>query len=217
MPSPPCNSSTTRPSARLDGHTVTGRARVSAGASVDIRDNHGDQEGWAAPPGDGSWNEVQDPGAAVALDERVVAADLVEHLRTEPHVADGAEAVAGFGDRDALAALRHRSKSDSASRESIATSSARAAVNRGDLLFELVALGVEQLLLARDFCLLGLQPASAVFTSAASVSACSMCSRSLSSWARTSCSATAISFCIAWYSLLVLTSISCPLYLDSRP
>ena len=44
-----------------------------------------------------------------------------------------------------------------------------------------------------------------------------MCSRSLSSCARTSCSATAISFCIAWYSLLVFTSISCPLYLDNRP
>ena len=58
---------------------------------------------------------------------------------------------------------------------------------------------------------------SAAFNSAANVSACSMCSRSVSSWARTSCSATAISFCIAWYSLLVLTSISCPLYFDSRP
>src|ERR1700674_4753874 len=47
----------------------------------------------------------QDAAAAVALDDGGVPADLVEHLRAEPHVTDGAEAVAGFRGGDALSIL----------------------------------------------------------------------------------------------------------------
>ena len=49
--------------------------------------------------------EIEDPPAAVALDDRFVLPDLVEHLWPQPDVADGAEAVARFGDGDALRPL----------------------------------------------------------------------------------------------------------------
>src|SRR6185312_3808984 len=51
-------------------------------------------------------NEVQDPVAAVALDDLIVPADVVEHLRPHAHVTDDADAVLRFGDRDAVAAVR---------------------------------------------------------------------------------------------------------------
>src|SRR3954468_11235553 len=46
---------------------------------------------------------VEDPGAAVALGERLVAPDFVEHLRTKADVALGAQAVARFGQGNAPA------------------------------------------------------------------------------------------------------------------
>ena len=56
-----------------------------------------------APTGAG--HEVENPRAAVALDDAVVPACLVEDLRPQPHVADGAQAVARFGHGHALAAV----------------------------------------------------------------------------------------------------------------
>ena len=52
-------------------------------------------------------HEVEDALAAVALDDGGVATDFVEDLRTKPDVTDGAESVAGFGERLALAAVRN--------------------------------------------------------------------------------------------------------------
>ena len=52
-------------------------------------------------------HEIQDPHAALALDQVFAAAHLVEHLRAHPDVADGAAAVARFGDGEPLAGFRH--------------------------------------------------------------------------------------------------------------
>ena len=52
-------------------------------------------------------HEEQDPRAALALHDALVAAKLVVDLRAQPDVALGAEAVPGLGHRQALAVLRH--------------------------------------------------------------------------------------------------------------
>src|SRR5215213_7629303 len=54
-------------------------------------------------------HEVENARAAVALDDGVVSARFVEDLRTQADVADGAQAVACLGHRDAAAATRVRS------------------------------------------------------------------------------------------------------------
>ena len=51
-------------------------------------------------------DEVEDARAAVALVQAVVAADLVEALRAQAHVARRAEPVARFRHREAAAAVR---------------------------------------------------------------------------------------------------------------
>src|SRR5476649_2929690 len=47
---------------------------------------------------------IEDPVAAVALDDFLALEHVVEHLRPEPHVTDRADAKTRLGDRDALAA-----------------------------------------------------------------------------------------------------------------
>src|SRR5215217_7720767 len=51
-------------------------------------------------------DEIEDTRAAVALDDAVVAAGLVEHLGPEADVAHGTEAVARLGHRLSFAAVR---------------------------------------------------------------------------------------------------------------
>src|SRR5437899_1273989 len=51
-------------------------------------------------------DEVQDALAAVALDDRIVAPDVVEHLWAQADVADGADPLARLRDGDAVAATR---------------------------------------------------------------------------------------------------------------
>src|SRR5439155_330257 len=51
--------------------------------------------------------EIENALTAVALDDAVVAAHVVEHLRPHADVADRADVVARLGDGDAVALLRH--------------------------------------------------------------------------------------------------------------
>jgi hypothetical protein len=53
--------------------------------------------------GSGGWNEVKDAGTILALNETIVAPDLVEHLRAEPDVALRAVAFTSFRQSQALA------------------------------------------------------------------------------------------------------------------
>src|SRR5919201_3401396 len=55
--------------------------------------------------------EIENALAAVALDDAVVTAHVVEHLRPHAHVADRADGVACLGDGDAVAFLRHEIES----------------------------------------------------------------------------------------------------------
>ena len=111
----------------LDADAVTGRPGIAARAAVDVGDDRVRCDGIRA---DGRrqvrWRStvrvarrtqcvafgwarrdvIEDALAAVALDDLVVAQDVVEDLRPEADVADRADAVAGFGDRDAVAAPR---------------------------------------------------------------------------------------------------------------
>src|SRR2546427_8472182 len=71
-------------------------------------------EGPALSEGEGSLGrlrdgcgEIENALTAVALDDAVVAAHVVEHLRPHADVADRADGVARLGDGDAVALLRH--------------------------------------------------------------------------------------------------------------
>ena len=147
------------------------------------RRSSSDQEGCGRAAGRRGGHEVEDPRAAVALVQAVVAPHFVEHLRPQTDVADGAEAVARFGDRDALAAVRdafeqrqrlarelgRRPRRARRSAASSSCSSSRARRRAPSVRFG-------DLRPARPSA-----AASAAFSSAANVSACSMCSRSVSS------------------------------------
>ena len=148
----------------------------------------------------------------------VVAAGLVEDLRPEPDVADGAQAVAGFGHRHPAAAVRHPVEQRQQLRVRPAPRSGRAPRWR--------ASGRRRRWRARSrapadraaiSACSAVSAAWAAFSSIASASASSMRSSIRVSKSLISCSATLISFCIAWYSLLVFTSISWFLYLLRRP
>ena len=61
-----------------------------------------------APAAGAFGHGVEDALAAVALNDFGAAQDVVEYLRTQPHVTDRADAVARFGDGDAVTALGDR-------------------------------------------------------------------------------------------------------------
>ena len=119
------NSSISVPSGSSMRTPKSGGPGIAAGAAVDVGDDlgglwfvsklnrcrpaaarsgHDAGCGRAAGAAAGLRNEVQDAVAAVALHDLFVAAHGVEDLRTQPDVADRADAVARFRDRDAVAA-----------------------------------------------------------------------------------------------------------------
>src|SRR6188474_2728709 len=88
----------------FDADPVAGRAGIPARPAVDIRDD-GHSDLWHGSRGFTLADEVEDPLATIALDDRRVAADLVEYLRPQAYVADGAQAVLCLGDSHASAPL----------------------------------------------------------------------------------------------------------------
>src|SRR4051794_21000593 len=105
-----------RPVALLDTDAEAGRAGVATRTAVDVRDHRlrrgiverehlrGLRRG--IDRGCRRRHVIENPVAVVALQDRFVAADGVEHLRPQADVADGADAVLRFGDGDAVSLLR---------------------------------------------------------------------------------------------------------------
>ncbi len=63
---------------------------------------------WAGARGGGLWwHDEQDALAIIALNESIAAADIVEHLGPQAHVAGGAVSVARFGGDRSTMRARH--------------------------------------------------------------------------------------------------------------
>ena len=158
-------------------------------------------------------HEVEDAQAALALDQLLVAAHFVEDLGPQPDVAHGADAVARFGDREALALLA-TTCSNSFERlggELPRPASARAAIVSSSSFCSAPRSASSAFCSARDS-----PPAAASAPpprafSSRRASRLLPCARgAVLVGLGSSSSAVAISCCIAWYSLLVFTSMSCP-------
>src|SRR4029079_18251645 len=91
------------------------------------------------------WHVVEDSGAAVARVQAVVAADFVEDLGPQTHMADRAQSVACLRDRDALTPMSHAFEE----RQHLARQGRHHFASRGgeldQLLLDLTALGLEHL------------------------------------------------------------------------
>jgi hypothetical protein len=133
-------------------------------------------------------NEEQNPVARVALNDFFVAAHSVEDLWTQPHVADRADPLTRFRDRQAVSPFRHQIKEG----EDLGI---HRADERGALGMQLFELGLESTV----FCSVA-RAASAFLTPAVKSSASTISSRILSSIDLISACAKAISCWIAWYS-----------------
>src|SRR4029078_12848186 len=66
-----------------------------------------EQSGRLGGAAGGGRHVIKDSRAAVALIQAVVATDFVEHLWTKAHMAERAEAVAGFSHGNTAATVRH--------------------------------------------------------------------------------------------------------------
>src|SRR5260221_4187348 len=193
----------------LDPHAIARRARIASRAAVYVR---GDQEACVAASGT-KYRIRRQLSHWIRLSPRRTSLNTCGRIRTWHTVQPPSRASATASP---LRCFETCSKSLSASGDSSFAAATRAEDFSSAARWSAEASASRVFRSAAIAACCVFSSASAAFSSPVSASASSMRSRTRSSRDRIACSAVAISCCIVWYSLLVLSSVSCPLYLDRR-